>query len=61
MTDVLRAALQRIVDWSDCLCEHDDDDCCANCNDMDYHCPGCIAARALLAALDPPAPQEPEA
>jgi hypothetical protein len=46
--DVMRAALQRIMDWSDCRCEHDTDDCCANCADADFHCPGCIAARALL-------------
>lgn len=47
----LRAALQRIVDWSDCQCEHDTDDCCANVSDQDFHCPGCIAAKALLAAV----------
>jgi hypothetical protein len=43
----MRTALQRIVDWSDCQCEHDTQDCCANCNDLDFHCPGCIAARGL--------------
>jgi hypothetical protein len=47
---ILRVALQRIVDWSDCQCEHESDDCCANCDDRDFHCPGCIAARALAAA-----------
>lgn len=40
--------LQRIVDWSDCRCEdHASDDCCAAGSDHDFHCPGCIAARAL--------------
>lgn len=43
----LRAALQRMVDWSDCQCEHDDDNCCAKVADLDFHCPGCIAYRAL--------------
>lgn len=47
--DRFRAALQRIVDWSDCLCEHDDADCCANVADNHFHCPGCIAAQALQA------------
>ncbi len=42
-----REALQRIVDWSDCQCEHNDDNCCAHVADMDFHCPGCIAAAAL--------------
>jgi hypothetical protein len=42
----LREALQRIADWSDCQCEHDDDNCCARA-DTDFHCPGCIAAAAL--------------
>jgi hypothetical protein len=45
--EAMRAALQRIVDWSDCQCEHEDDDCCANCADTHFHCPGCIAAKAL--------------
>ena len=45
--DRLTRALQRIADWSDCLCEHDSADCCALVQDIDFHCPGCIATCAL--------------
>lgn len=46
LADRMREALQRIVDWSDCQCEHDEN-CCGLLADTDYHCPGCIAALAL--------------
>ena len=49
----LRAALQRIVDWSDCQCEHDTGDCCAHVADSDFHCPGCIASQTLTEAPRP--------
>jgi hypothetical protein len=43
--DELVAALKAIVDGSDCACEHDTADCCANVSH--FHCPGCIAAAVL--------------
>lgn len=46
----LTTALQRMVDWSDCQCEHDTVDCCANVPDSEFHCPGCIATTALQQA-----------
>lgn len=53
----LREALERIVDWSDCGCEdHASDDCCGRFPSAEYHCHGCIAARAL--ASPPRDPQE---
>jgi predicted RNase H-like nuclease (RuvC/YqgF family) len=51
----LQAELQRIAEYSDCACDHGDD-CCALLPDNHYHCPGCIAAKAIA----PPTPlQEP--
>lgn len=47
----LRTALQRMVDWSDCQCEHDGPECCAHVPDISFHCPGCIAAHALSLLL----------
>lgn len=46
--DRYETALRRIAEWSDCGCEHDDENCCGLKPSEDYHCPGCIAARALL-------------
>lgn len=33
--ETMRAALQRIVEWSDCQCEHDTADCCTRVADID--------------------------
>jgi hypothetical protein len=49
----LVAALERIKDYSDCDCTHDDADCCAYLPDSHFHCPGCIAAVALGATPVP--------
>lgn len=45
-------ALRRIAEWSDCGCDHDDANCCGLKPSEDYHCPGCIAARALETATN---------
>lgn len=49
-------ALERIEDWSECQCDHDSADCCANVADHDFHCPGCIAARAREVLHGPSVP-----
>jgi hypothetical protein len=48
----LKATLQRMVDWTDCQCEdHTAPECCGAVPDNEFHCPGCIAARALAGTL----------
>jgi hypothetical protein len=43
------AALTRILDTTDCNCDHGPE-CCAHVSPRDYNCPGCIAYIALAKA-----------
>jgi hypothetical protein len=58
----LKKALERIRDGAEgCECEHDTEDCCNNCDPVDYVCPYCIADVALKSlgerGASPPAPE----
>ena len=47
----LGKVLHEISNNGDCLCEHDTEDCCANCDPLDFWCPQCVAAKALRSRI----------